>query len=73
MGIKILSLTSILLIFVIGFALSQSVYSEEPVELILEQTLQLIPETTPEPEPEPVMEQLKCGRGTDLLMEYVCQ
>ena len=56
MGIKILSLTSILLIFVIGFALSQSVYSEEPVELILEQTLQLIPETTPEPEPEPTPE-----------------
>jgi len=53
MGINVLSLTSILLIFVIGFASSQSVYSEEPVELILEQTLQLIPETTPEPEPEP--------------------
>ena len=77
MRIKILSLTSILLIFVIGFASSQSVYSEEPVELILEQTFQLIPETTPEPEPEPtpelipepepeqVIEQLKCGRGTE--------
>ena len=65
MGIKILSLTSILLIFVIGFALSQSVYSEEPVKLILEQTLELIPEPTPEPEPEPVMEKLKCGRGTE--------
>jgi len=54
MGIKrSISLTYILLIFVIGFASSQSVYSEEPVELILEQTLELIPETTPEPEPEP--------------------
>ena len=51
-----ISLTSILLIFVIGFASSQSVYSEEPVELILEQTFQLIPETTPEPEPEPTPE-----------------
>ena len=57
MGIKrSISLTSILLIFVIGFASSQSVYSEEPVELILEQTLELIPETTPEPEPEPTPE-----------------
>ncbi len=56
MGINVLSLTFILLIFVIGFASSQSVYSEEPVELILEQTLQLIPETTPEPEPEPTPE-----------------
>ena len=57
MGIKrSIPLTSILLIFVIGFASSQSVYSEEPVELILEQTLELIPETTPEPEPEPTPE-----------------
>jgi len=56
MGIKRISHTSILLIFVIGFASSQSVYSEEPVELILEQTLELIPETTPEPEPEPTPE-----------------
>ncbi len=51
-----ISLTSILLIFVIGFASSQSVYSEEPVELILEKTLELIPETTPEPTPEPTPE-----------------
>ena len=56
MGIKSISLTSILLIFVIGFASSQSVYSEEPVELILEQTLELIPKTTPEPEPEIIPE-----------------
>ena len=46
-------------------------------ELILEQTLELIPEPIPEPEPEPtpelipepepepVMDQLKCGRGTE--------
>jgi len=56
MGIKRISLISILLIFVIGFASSQSVYSEEPVELILKQPLELIPETTPEPEPEPTPE-----------------
>ncbi len=72
MGIKrSISLTSILLIFVMGFASSQSVYSEEPVELILEQALELIPETTPEPEPESVMEQLECDRGTEFV-DGVC-
>jgi len=46
---------------------------EPTPELILEQTLELIPEPIPEPEPEPipepepesVMDQLKCGRGTE--------